>query len=113
MLMNTGSRRPQYMHSRTYRMGWIAELEATDILDIHPDDAAKYGIAQCDRVKIVTPAGSVEATAQLTATVHPGVVHMYHGNEKANVSYLMAYDYLDPYSGYPGYKSFPCRVEKL
>ena len=113
LLMNTGSRRPQYVHSRTYRMKWIAELEDNDILDIHPEDAAKYGIANFDRVKIVTPAGSVEATAQLTATVHPGVVHMYHGNEKANVSYLMAYDYLDPYSGYPGYKSFPCRVEKL
>lgn len=113
LLMDTGSRRPQYVHSRTYRMRWIAELEDNDILDMHPQDAAQYGIADYDRVKITTPTGSIEATAHLTATVHPGVVHMYHGNEKANVSWLMAHDYLDPISGYPGYKSFPCRVEKV
>ena len=75
-------------------------------------DAKALGLKNYDRAVITTPSGSVEATVNTTATVNPGTVHMYHGNEKANVSYLMAHDYLDPYSGYPGYKSFPCRVEK-
>ena len=113
LLMNTGSRKPQYMHSRTYRMKWIAELEDNDLLDIHPEDAAAYGIAQYDRVRVTTPSGGIEATANVTATVCRGVVHMYHGNEHANPSYLMAHDFLDPISGYPGYKSFPCRVGRL
>lgn len=112
LLMNTGSRRPQFMHSRTYRMRWISQLEDNDILDIHPRDAGQYGIEEHDRVIISTPRGSIKATAHLTATVHPGVVHMYHGNEQANTSWLMAHDFLDPYSGYPGYKSFLCSVEK-
>lgn len=113
LLMDTGSRKPQFIHSRTFRMEWIAGLEGTDLLDIHPEDAGNLEIKDGDRVRISTPSGSVEATAHLTATVLPGVVHMYHGNEKANLSYLMAHDFLDPISGYPGYKSFPCRVEKL
>ena len=113
LLMDTGSRKPQFIHSRTFRMEWIAGLEGTDLLDIHPEDAGNLEIKNGDRVRISTPSGSVEATAHLTATVLPGVVHMYHGNEKANLSYLMAHDFLDPISGYPGYKSFPCRVEKL
>ncbi|MBP3485707.1 MAG: molybdopterin-dependent oxidoreductase, partial [Oscillospiraceae bacterium] len=113
LLMNTGARRPQYMHTRTYRMRWLAELEPNDLLDIHPEDAARYGLTDGGRVRITTPAGSICATVHCTATVHPGAVHMYHGNERANTSYLMAHDYLDPYSGYPGYKSFPCRVEAV
>ena len=112
-LMNTGSRKPQYIHSRTYRMRWLAQLEDNDLLDIHPEDAAPYGIQNYDKLRISTPSGSIEATAHLTATVCRGVVHMYHGNEHANPSYLMAHDFLDPISGYPGYKSFPCRVERL
>ena len=35
LMMNTGSRKPQYMHSRTYRIDWIAELEDNDIQDLH------------------------------------------------------------------------------
>ena len=111
--MNTGSRKPQYMHSRTYRMPWLAGLEKTDLLDMHPSDGEKYGIACGDRIRISTPYGSILATANLTSTVLPGVVHMYHGNEKANTSLLMSHEFLDPVSGYPGYKSFPCRVDKV
>ena len=113
LLMNTGARRPQYMHTRTYRMRWLAELEPTDLLDIHPQDAAQYGLTDGGRARVTTPSGSITATVHCTATVHPGAVHMYHGNEQANTSYLMAHDYLDPYSGYPGYKSFPFRVEAV
>lgn len=113
LLMNTGSRKPQYMHSRTYRMPWLAGLEKTDLLDMHPSDGEKYGIACGDRIRISTPYGSILATANLTSTVLPGVVHMYHGNEKANTSLLMSHEFLDPVSGYPGYKSFPCRVDKV
>lgn len=112
LMINTGSRRPQYMHTRTYRMKWIRDLEPNDLLDIHPRDAEKLGIQSGNRVRITTPSGSIGATANVTATVFPGVVHMYHGNEKANTSYLMDHDFLDPLSGYPGYKNFPCRVEK-
>lgn len=43
LLINTGSRRPQYMHTRTYRMKWIGNLEPNDLLDLHPQDAGKAG----------------------------------------------------------------------
>lgn len=113
LTINTGSRKPQYMHTRTYRLKWIRNLEPQDLLDIHPDDAAALGIGQLDQVKISTPSGSITAVANLTATVLPGVVHIYHGDEKANTSYLMAHDFLDPISGYPAYKNFPFRVDRL
>jgi hypothetical protein len=44
--------------------------------------------------------------------VLPGVVHMYHGYAQANVNQMIEADYLDPLSGYPGYKSLLCRIER-
>ena len=38
---------------------------------------------------------------------------MYHGYSHADVNQLIEADYLDPISGYPGYKSLLCKVEKV
>ena len=96
----------------SYYPGCTLKNKAQDLDRYARLSAEKLGIQSGDRVRITTPSGSIGATANVTATVFPGVVHMYHGNEKANTSYLMNHDFLDPLSGYPGYKSFPCRVEK-
>jgi anaerobic selenocysteine-containing dehydrogenase len=46
---------------------------------VHPDDAAARGIAEGDRVSITTPAGSIEAVAEISESVMAGVVCMPHG----------------------------------
>ncbi len=112
LLMNSGSRKPQFMHSRTYKMKWIRDLEPIDAVDINPEDAKKYGFTQGEKVSISTDKGSIDATINITVTVLPGVVHMYHGNVNADVDKLMDKDYLDPLSGFPGFKSFACRIDK-
>ena len=45
--------------------------------------------------------------------VPPGVVNMYHGYPEASVNLLIEPDYLDPISGYPGFKSLLCEVKKV
>jgi hypothetical protein len=42
--------------------------------------------------------------------VAPGVVSMYHDDPDASVNLLIEPDYLDPISGYPGFKSLLCEV---
>jgi anaerobic selenocysteine-containing dehydrogenase len=81
--------------------------------DLHPDDASLLGVAQGDKIKIVTPAGAIEVAANLTGTGVPGVVHMYHGYVGADVNILFEPDYQDPISGFPGFKSLLCRVERV
>ena len=38
---------------------------------------------------------------------------MYHGHPDADVNLLLDPDYLDPISGFPGYRSALCRVDRV
>ena len=46
---------------------------------VHPDDASARGITEGDRVIISTPAGAIEAIAEVSDSVMAGVVCMPHG----------------------------------
>jgi hypothetical protein len=50
--------------------------------------------------------------ANVTELARQGVVHMYHDYAEADVNRLLSDDYLDPISGYPGFKSALCKVTK-
>lgn len=111
LILNTGSRKPQLFHSRMYRMSWLAGLEQTPLIELHPEDAELLNIKEGEEVQIVSPAGSVKGIAAFCMNGRPGVVNMYHGNKSGEANELISKDYLDPYSGFPGYKSYFCRIE--
>jgi anaerobic selenocysteine-containing dehydrogenase len=46
---------------------------------IHPDDAARYGIADNDVVTVKSTAGEIKVPAEVTDAIKPGVVSMPHG----------------------------------
>jgi len=112
-ILNTGSRLPMFIHTRMFRSTWTASLRPFHpAADINPDDAAKLGIKQDDTIRVATPEGSITVKANLTQMVQPGVVHVFHGHPEADVNVLFSGDYLDPLSGYPGFKSALCKIEK-
>ncbi len=51
-----------------------AELLREDVLLIHPEDAARHGIAEGDWVCVESPRGKVDIKARLTDEVRPGVL---------------------------------------
>lgn len=113
LILNTGSRLPMFVHTRTYRLPWTASLRPDHpSADLNPADAKKQNISQGDTIRIITPKGTITVKANLTQMVLPGVVHMYHGHSDADVNILLEWDYLDPVSGFPGFKSALCRVER-
>ena len=113
-VLNTGSRLPMFVHTRTYRLSWTSSLRPNHpAADINPADAARLGIQQDEAVRISTPKDAIVVKANLTQMVQPGVIHMYHGHSEADVNVLFEGDYLDPLSGYPGFKSALCRIEKV
>ena len=57
--------------------------------------------------------GSIRVKARPTVSVAKGQVYMYHGYPEADVNTLLDPDDLDPYSGFPGFKSGRCRIRKL
>ena len=113
-ILNTGSRLPMYVHTRTFRLTWTNSLRPNHpAADISPADAARLGIKQDDAIRLSTPKDAIVVKANLTQMVQPGVIHMYHGHSEADVNLLFEGDYLDPLSGYPGFKSALCKVEKV
>jgi len=110
--LNTGSRLPMYHHSRTFRLPWIRSLRALPSADLNKDDAASLGIGQGDEICISTPKGQIKLKTNISEMVQAGVVSVYHDYAAADVNTLIEADYLDPISGFPGFKSLLCKVEK-
>lgn len=112
-ILNTGSRLPMFAHSRTFRLSWTHSLRPNHpSADINPGDAAHLGIKQDEVIRISTPKDAIQVRANLTQMVQPGVVHMYHAHPEADVNLLFEGGYLDPLSGFPGFKSALCKVER-
>jgi anaerobic selenocysteine-containing dehydrogenase len=112
LVLTTGARLPMYIHSRTFRMGWTRGLHPDPTLDIHPEDARARGIVQGDGVRLSTPRSAICVKANVTEVVPPGVINIFHGYSDPEVNTLIDPDYLDPISGFPGFKSLICQVEK-
>jgi anaerobic selenocysteine-containing dehydrogenase len=110
LMLNTGSRLPMFVHSAMHNVPWCQQLRKHPTADLNPSDAAGRGIRQNDWVWIQTDRGKIHVKANLTETVLPGVVHMFHGIAEADVNSMIAPDYLDPISGFPGFKSVRCQV---
>jgi anaerobic selenocysteine-containing dehydrogenase len=112
LILTTGARLPMFFHSRTFRLSWTRKLRPDPMVDMNPRDATKRKIRQGDRVTLSTPRKSIEVRANLTEMVAPGVVNMYHGYPEANVNELIDPEYLDPISGFPGFKSLVCQLQR-
>ena len=114
LIFNTGSRLPMMVHSRMYHVPWTkVMMPMGTVCEMNPADGKKRGIQTGDWVRLSTPEGSIEVRANLTERVLPGVAHVFHGNRKADVNRLIPKDYCDPISGFPGFKSSLCKVEKI
>jgi anaerobic selenocysteine-containing dehydrogenase len=48
-------------------------------LQVHPDDAARFGLANGASARITSSAGSVDAAVEVTDAIRPGVVSLPHG----------------------------------
>jgi anaerobic selenocysteine-containing dehydrogenase len=112
LILNTGSRLPMFLHSEMHNVPWCQELRKDALLDMNPSDASERDIGSDHWVWLETPRGKIRVRANLTETVLPGVVHMAHGLQEADVNILIEPDYLDPISGFPGFKSLRCQVTK-
>ena len=112
LVLSTGARLPMVVHSRTYRMPWCRALRPEHMIDINPVDARPRAIRQGDHVIIATARNQLRVKANLTEIVPPGVVSIAHGNPSVDVNLLIEPDYLDPISGFPGFKSLLCEVTK-
>ena len=81
--------------------------------DINIDDAKELGIEKGDMIEISTMTGAIRMKANPSVKIRRGDVQIYHGYTEANANDLIGAKHLDPYSGYPGFKSSRCRIRRL
>ena len=82
-----------------------------ELVEIHPGDARKLGIADGDKVQVTSRRGNVTARARVTTDSPPGVVFMtFHFAESP--TNLLTSAALDPVSKIPELKVCAVRVEK-
>ena len=112
LILTTGSRKPQLFHSRTYRIPWLANLEEYPLVEVHPEDAKALEMEDGEKVMLRTPVGSMELTLSVNSSCLKGAVNVYHGAGEKDINLLLDDNYLDPISGFPGFKSYCCRLEK-
>jgi anaerobic selenocysteine-containing dehydrogenase len=97
-------------------------------LFMHPDDAARIGVADGDRVRVKSRVGEVEARLAVTGDIMPGVVSLPHGFGHApaaatlrvagalagpNVNALTDEELVEPLLGTSILNGFPVRVTPL
>ena len=111
--MMSGARIPTALHTRTTKSSWLRSQTNDPALEINPADADKLGIREGDRVRVSTPTAEIVLNVRVTEVFAPGEVGMFHGFEEANANDLIDMNHLDPYSGFPGYKQFRCKISKV
>jgi ferredoxin-nitrate reductase len=122
LLLTTGRTVYQF-HTRT-KTGRSPELDAAapDVwVELHPGDAARYGIAEGDLVGIASPRGAIEARARLGG-VRPGVVFVpFHygyfdvapADRRPRAANEMTITAWDPVSKQPLFKIAAVRIARL
>ncbi|MGC8662096.1 MAG: molybdopterin-containing oxidoreductase family protein, partial [Nitrososphaeria archaeon] len=67
-------------HTQWDNLAWLLEINPHQFVEINPEDAAKNGISDGDRVKIYNDRGYIITTARVTPGMRPGVLNVYQGH---------------------------------
>jgi len=112
LVFTSGSRIPNACHSRLHKVPRNRSLRPEPMADMNPADCRRLGITEGDWIEISTEIGAICVRVNPTQTVPEGLVNMFHGYSEADAESIMDGDHLDPYSGFPSYRSVRCAVKK-
>ncbi|MFI9639600.1 molybdopterin oxidoreductase family protein [Micromonospora sp. NPDC051925] len=109
----TGRVLAQYQSgAQTRRVAALRRAAPHGFVELHPDLAARLGVAEGDEVRVASRRGELRAPARLSPTIRPDTVFApFHwpGAARAN---SVTNDAVDPVSGMPEFKICAVRVER-
>jgi anaerobic selenocysteine-containing dehydrogenase len=125
LVLSAGERRSSTANTIIRDPTW-RKRDAAGALRISPDDAARLGLADGARARIVTAAGSAETVVEVTDAMQPGHVSLPNGQgldypDEAGepvltgvpTNELTSVGWRDPIALTPWHKHVPARVEAL
>lgn len=113
MVLSTG-RLLQHFHSgsMTRRAAVLDALVPQGVVEVHPADAERIGVAAGDKVRVVTRRGRIETFVNVAERVREGTIFVpFHFAEAA--ANELTNDVLDPQSKIPEYKVCAARLERV
>lgn len=109
----TTGRRLDSFNTGVQSSAYPSPLRRGETVDMSPEDALALGLAEGDRVRIVSRRGAVEAPVHIDETLRPGLLFMtFHFGDQVATN-LLTVDATDPKSGTAEFKAAAVRVEKL
>jgi assimilatory nitrate reductase catalytic subunit len=111
--LTTGRVVSQYLSgTQTRRIGGLVDIYPAPRLEIHPQLAARHGIADGDDITVTTRRSEMTLPALVTKTIRPDTVFIpYHWPGKKSANQL-THRTLDPRSKIPEFKVSACRLRK-
>lgn len=113
LILTTGARRMEYFHSRYRNLPSLRRLQPEPVVEMHPALAQALRIKEGEAVVVESIRGQrIALKASLTETIDPRIISVLHGWNEANANCLTDDEVLDPFTGFPSYRSLLARVEK-
>ncbi|MBF8289742.1 MAG: formate dehydrogenase [Chloroflexi bacterium] len=110
--LTTGRRLDSYntgVQTGSYR----SPLRRGESLDMSPEDVSRLGLAEGERVRVVSRRGQVEAPVRTDPSLRPGLTFMTLHFQDEVATNLLTIDATDPKSGTAEFKATAIRIEKL
>mgnify|MGYP001210706439 FL=1 len=114
LIMTSGRVVFQYLSgNQTRRIKFLVDQCPEPYVEVHPDTAAKLGIRDGERVKVVSRHGFGIFPALVVRTIRPDTIFIpYHWGEELAAN-QMTNPALDPTSKIPEFKACAARIEKI
>lgn len=122
----TGRPTAVHFHSYTHWIWQAVQMDGHQTAQIHPKVAARYEFKTGDKIKIITPRGSIEVPVLVWDGIHEQCIFVPQGfgnGQKVHtfvnkpvyqsVNYLTDNRFFDPTIGQLPYKSQVCRIDKV
>jgi formate dehydrogenase major subunit len=112
MRLTTG-RRLDSFNTGVQTGGYSSPLRFGETIDLAPEDGASLGVAEGERVRIVSRRGAVDAPVRFDRGLRPGLAFMtMHFPDEVDTN-LLTIDATDPKSGTAEFKASAVRIERL
>jgi formate dehydrogenase major subunit/formate dehydrogenase alpha subunit len=113
LLLTTGRVLYHWHGGELTRRSTVGQLAPLPLVEVHPDDVARFGLEDGERVRLRSRRGEMVAFLHVTTRVAPGIVFgNFHFPGLGNVNNL-THAALDPVSKIPEYKVAAVRLEPL
>jgi len=112
-ILFTGSSIPHAYNSRLHDVDCLRAMRPDPQADISLEDGNRLGITNGDMIEVATEIGAIRLKANVSSMILPGTVSIFHGYREADVNTVISWDHLDPYSGFPGFRSVRCQIRKI